>query len=131
MTQSIEKRAFHWASGDKTGVSSQAILRVMTGGQADDWYCYPHDTDDLKRCLYLLACIPEWRAQLAKMKAVGPEWAALVDHWAELEKLYATASRDKVYERMREILDPIEAKRRNLIKLGGGSVVFKTGAMTC
>jgi hypothetical protein len=119
MTESIETRALRWASGDGTGVSSKAILKVMTKNYPKDGYCYPHDGGDLGRCILLLALIPEWRARIGEMRAVGPEWSALVDHWDELEALYyKDDNRGLIYKRMKEILDPIEAKRAGLVKIG-------------
>lgn len=124
MSESIETRALRWASSSTTGASSKAILKVMTGNHPKDGYCYPHDPQDFERCRALLELIPEWKARLSEMKAVGAEWAALVDHWAELESLHAKGSYPATYRRMKKILDPIEAKRPGLIKIGGGAIYF-------
>lgn len=118
MSESIESRALRWAAGDDTGVSSKAILKVMTGQKISDGWCYPHDSDDLGRCLRLLALIPEWRTRLSEMGAVGPEWRALVKHWDELAALRETGNHPAVYARMKAILSPIEAKRAGLVRLG-------------
>jgi hypothetical protein len=75
MTDSIEKRALTWASGDDTGVSSKAILKVMTGQTISDDYCHPHDSQDLGRCVRLLDIIPEWRPRIAR-KATTPSTPA-------------------------------------------------------
>lgn len=123
MTETIEQRALRWASGNQVGVSSKAILQVMTGNPPGDGYCYPHDGDDLQRCLVLLALIPEWKPRLAEMKTVGPEWAALVDHWDELHALYLKGYAPTT-KRMKEILDPIEAKRPGLIRLNENASVY-------
>jgi len=119
---SIEKRAATWAATGKTGVSSKAILATMMGKPPKDRFCYPHDGGDLGRCLGLLDAVPEFRKRLGEMKAVGPEWAALVDRWDELEALYR-ADHKGLYEHMKAILDPIEATNRNLIKIGKGAAI--------
>ena len=127
MSESIEKRALSWAVGAHTGTSSKAIFGVMTGNPPSDGYCYPHDGGDLERCLLLLALIPEWRARLDEMRSVGPEWAALVDHWDELDALFRTDGRAITYKRMRQLLDPIEKKRQGLFRLRSGNAIYIPG----
>lgn len=117
-------RAARWAATGKAGTSSRAIMGVMTGAPPDNGYCYPHDDRDLGRCLGLLAAVPEWRGRMDEMRAVGPEWSALVDHWDELVELHRAGG---AYKRMQEILSPIEDKRPGLVKLGDGMALY-TGA---
>lgn len=119
---SIEKRAARWAAGSSTGASSKAMLKVMLGERPKTSFCYPHDGGDLGRCIGLLDAVPEYRERLAEVKTIGSEWAALIDHWPELEARWRRDD-DKLYDRMREILDPIEAKNGNLIKFGSGAAI--------
>jgi len=49
---------------------------------------YPHDPDDLNRCLLLMEAIPEVREALPKMRELGPVWSALVDRWDEIERTF-------------------------------------------
>lgn len=42
---------------------------------------YPHDPDDLNRCLLLLNLIPEWAPRIREMAQHSQEWAALVSSW--------------------------------------------------
>lgn len=121
---SPEKRAAKWAATGKTGTSSQAMLAVMVGERPKTSFCYPHDGGDLGRCIGLLDAVPEYRERLSEVAAIGPEWAALIDHWPELEARWRRDDKS-LYDRMKQILDPIEAKNRNLIKIGkGGSLYF-------
>lgn len=121
---STEKRAARWAAGSDTGASSKAMLSVMLGDRPKTSFCYPHDGGDLGRCIGLLDAVPEYRERLDEMKIIGAEWAALIDHWAELEARWRRKD-DKLYERMKQILDPIEAQNRNTIKFGkGGALHF-------
>jgi hypothetical protein len=123
--QTVEARALKWVSTGSTGISSKAILGVMTGNPPDDGYCYPHDGGDFQRCVVLLALIPEWKARLGEMKAVGPEWAALVDHWDELYALYIKHGIGReIYDRMKAILRPIEDKRPGLIRIGDSAALY-------
>lgn len=109
--------ALEWIAGVDTGISSKAIWARMQGVRSGDrWWNYPRDPDDLGRCLRLLAVMPLWRIRLGEMAAEGPEWAALVGAWDELEVLW-NAEGDgttqppfgtrmpKLYERMRELID--------------------------
>lgn len=124
MSEEILNRALKWAATGNTGKSSKAMLATMVGNPPKDRFCYPSDGGDLGRCLGLLDAVPEWRGRLAEMKDIGPEWAALVDQWAELEAMHRAGDKG-LYARMKAILDPIEATNPNLIKIGGGaSMVF-------
>lgn len=123
---SIEKRAARWAAGSNTGESSKAMLKVMLGERPKTSFCYPHDNSDLGRCIGLLDAVPEYRERLDEMKAIGPEWKALIEHWPELEARYRRDDKT-LYERMKIILDPIEAKNRNLIKTGKGGAAMYFG----
>lgn len=123
---SPEMRAAKWAAAGKTGSSSNAMLSVMVGERPKTSFCYPHDGGDLGRCIGLLDAVPEYRERLAEMKAIGPEWDALIDHWPELEARWRRDD-DKLYERMKAILDPIEAKNRKLIKFGKGGAALYFG----
>lgn len=114
---SPEKRAAKWAATGDTGTSSKAMLSVMLGERPKTSFCYPHDGGDLGRCIKLLDAVPEYRERLAEMKAIGPAWAALIDHWPELEARWRRDDK-ALYERMKQILDPIEAKDRNIVKIG-------------
>lgn len=123
MEGSAELRAGRWAAKGETGVSSTAILGMMMGQPPKSRFCYPHDGGDLGRCIALLDAVPEYRARISEMKAVGPEWAALVDHWDKLEEMHRAGDK-KLYARMKEILDPIEATNPNLVKIGNGAVLY-------
>lgn len=120
---SAEIRAAKWAATGDTGSSSKAMLSVMVGERPKTSFCYPHDGGDLGRCIGLLDAVPEYRERLAEMKAIGPAWAALIDHWPELEARWRRRD-EKLYERMKEILDPIEAKDRNIVKFGNGAALY-------
>jgi len=115
-----EMRAAQWAASGNTGTSSKVLLGVMVGKPPKSRFCYPHDGGDLGRCVALLDAVPEFRARLGEMAAVGPEWAALVTHWDELDAMYRKDDK-KLYDRMKQILDPIEKTNPNLIKFGKGA----------
>lgn len=118
--ENIEMRALRWAAGDDTGMSSKAIMAVMTGNKPKDWDCYPRDSSDFGRCYRLLALIPEWRPRIKKMATVGKEWAALVDRWDDIEALYKAEDWKGVYALIQKLVRPHEDKRPGLIRLGKG-----------
>lgn len=73
---------YKWMSGHDTGASSISIAMHMTSG-----WCrgdYPHDPEDLGRCLRLLKKFPAWNARIREMAAYGPEWKALSEAWERL-----------------------------------------------
>ena len=123
MADSIEKRALTWAIGRDTGASSMAILAVMTGIKPASRYDYPVDGSDLGRCLRLLDLIPEWKPRMGEMRAVSPQWSALVDNWDGLAKMHA-ANSPRLYGRMREILRAIEKADKGMISFEGGAIIF-------
>lgn len=119
----MNRAAIAWVTGGDTGVSSKAIWAVMMGVDPDPmWgWNYPHDPDDLGRCLRLLACVPEWRLRIDEMAAVSPPWAALVEHWDELEALWREEGdgslsppigtrMNRLYERMQHLTDNARKK---------------------
>jgi hypothetical protein len=120
MSDSVEARANGWITGDDTGASSKTLWGVMMGSPPKS-PSSPSDGGDLGRCLRLLELIPEWRARLGEMSSVSPYWAALVKHWDELSARHAQ-DRD-VYQRMRQILDPIEKADPNVFRMGPGVTV--------
>ena len=120
---SVEMRAAQWAASGETGVSSKALLGVMVGKPPKGRLCYPHDGGDLGRCIGLLDAVPEYRPRLSEMAAVGPEWAALVKHWDELERMWRADDKG-LYDRMKKILDPIEKTNPKLVKIGNGGALY-------
>lgn len=103
-----------WLNGRDTGASSIAIVAFMEGASGP--FRYPLDPDDLGRCIRLLAIAPEYRERWSEMAQASEEWAALVGAWDELVTLYAIEAPNrrapKCYERMRELLRPIEDRKR-------------------
>lgn len=106
-----------WLHGTDTGVSSltifsvlsrrygtRALVRIHRGAVGA-----PHDPSDLGRCIRLLDAIPGWRERLPEVAASHPEWAPLVERWADLERLYrveltrADGKATKTLELMQEI----------------------------
>ena len=100
---SVTMRVMHWLLGNDTGLSSKAIVETMICGAPGKNRCHPADGGDLGRCLRLLRVVPEWVPRLGEMKAVSPQWAALVEHWDELARMHAAGERG-IYERMHGLL---------------------------
>ena len=85
------RRALEWLFGDDTGLSSRTIAGVMLNlpPAAIHLPSIPYDAGDLGRCQRLLEKLPEWRARLDEVAEAFPQWRPLVEHWRELERLYA------------------------------------------
>ena len=113
----IERRALEWAMSRDTGRSSEAIAAHMLGCRGET--SYPHDNDDLGRCIRLLDKIPEWRPRLGEMASVSPMWKALAENWAELEALYREDPQsERLYARMKALLRPAEDASGRIVRIG-------------
>lgn len=105
-----DSRVIQWLLSRDTGVSSKAIVAQLSNIVLESPFSmdHPHDPADLGRCIRLLEAIPEFRERLDEMKQVSLIWAALVDHWDELETLYKeelpTGRAPKCYARMQQII---------------------------
>ncbi len=96
-----------WRKTDQVGASSDFMAaRLGHAGRRD--YAYPRDPADFGRCLTLLEAAPELRDNLKDMGAEGPEWAALISQWDEMERLWREESPSgkcpKLYDLMQSLL---------------------------
>ena len=89
-----EPDSTHTGCCHEIGLSAHAIL---CGGSD-----YPHDPDDLLRCLKVSPFPP------LHMRTRSPEWAALVDNWQKLadmvETEQPTGHAPRTYRLMRELI---------------------------
>jgi hypothetical protein len=76
-----------WFASDDTGTSSKWMAHVCAGGPPTR-RDYPYDPADFGRCYRFLRAVPQAREHLHKLKDSGPVWAAYVDRWDEMERLY-------------------------------------------
>lgn len=103
-----------WLTGRDTGTSSLTIFSAMTGLPSPHGdYDVPYDPDDFGRCYRLLRLFPEWREHLNKTVSLCPAWAAFVDNWDELTRIYEqelpAGRMPKLYARLQE-LQPSESE---------------------
>jgi len=75
----------NWFAVGEVGASSKAMALQMLGLEHDG--SYPHDPDDLRRCVLFLRAVPSARIRLKEMAQCGPIWEALTMAWNELESL--------------------------------------------
>lgn len=132
MSDSIELRAARWACGNDTGASSTTLCLYMLGmPPTRPWYDYPHDPDDLGRCLRLLETIPEWKSRIGEMAECGPYWAALASDWERVADEMAEEvgidwskgrSAPRAYALMRSVLEPVERADNSVISFGDAMI---------
>jgi hypothetical protein len=100
-----------WMVNGETGCSSKCMAAVAMGVAPKEIH-HPLDPADFNRCLLLVEQVPEVRESFPKIRALSPQWAALIDAWDELrEKFVAevgwnwcTRRRAKqTYDRMKEL----------------------------
>lgn len=80
-----------WLANGERGISSNFIVAHLTGidtGERDGRFAYPHDPDDLRRCLMLLDQVPELVPLFENMRKASPVWDRLVTAWPELVALF-------------------------------------------
>ena len=62
------EKIIDWATGDDTGISSNALCRFMCRLEPDSsGFTAPLDASDRGRCIRLLNLIPEWWSRLDEM----------------------------------------------------------------
>lgn len=107
LTAPLVDRVAWWKDRGEHGVSSETIYSAFCGGSPRS-VDVPHDPDDFRRCKLLLDIIPEWRADLGKIKTVYPWFAPLIDNWDEIERLFVLEEKSgkaaKCYEFMRPLV---------------------------
>lgn len=76
-----------WLINGSVGISARTMAAVALGVTPKN-HGYPHDTDDLSRCLALLECAPEVRLAFPKIAAVSKEWKEIIANWKEIEESF-------------------------------------------
>lgn len=113
MEKNMNDKLLEWFATGRIGASSRAIAHKMMGFVTTPDRNYPHDPDDLNRCLLLLEAVPEIRPRMKEMADVCPEWARLVARWEEIERTFLDEvglnwchghTAPKTYEMMRQCL---------------------------
>ena len=104
-----------WFGSDHVGTSSAYMARrlaplaglVCPPHRFRDDHAYPRDPSDFSRCLKLLDAVPVLRSHIGAMADCGPIWAAYLEHWPEMEKLYSeeqrTGAAPQLYELMTQL----------------------------
>lgn len=103
-----------WEIGER-GASSECMARIAGGSNVTDrhgFINYPHDPDDLNRCIKLVKVAPEVRKAFPEIAAAHPCWKVIIEHWDELVKMFhEEAGEDwskrvaagKTYDRMQRL----------------------------
>lgn len=86
----FSNKILDWYRGNDTGISSEAIMTVMTGKKwsSDFTPDVPRDPSDFGRCYRLLKSFPEFKERLPEVAKKYPEWEPFVQNWDRLTSLY-------------------------------------------
>lgn len=117
-----EEQVLDWLANGEVGESSRCMAMWLAFGKLarDSFGGYPHDPDDMDRCLKLLHRAPGLRERLHKMAELNKGWEALVARWDEIEAMQMdeiglgwtkARSAPRTYALMRHILEPVEKRR--------------------
>lgn len=110
----------NWLANGRVGQSSKTMALIALGAEIER-VAYPHDPDDLNRCLLLLRDAPTVRESFDKIAASCEEWACLIARWDEIESTFLTEvglnwshgeRATKTYNLMESILRPIEDRKQ-------------------
>jgi DNA-directed RNA polymerase subunit RPC12/RpoP len=105
-----------WMQGKDTGMSSISLAKQFLG-ISENSPAYPHDPDDLGRCLRLIAIAPEVSTAVDALGMKHKVWAALATRWDEIAASMANEvgiswekghSAPATYALMRSIIQPAE-----------------------
>ena len=107
-----------WLNTGEVGESSKCMAMWLAFGKRTSGIFgnYPHDPDDMDRCLKLLDRVPSLRMALPKMAELNKTWAALVARWDEIEAMQLdeiglnwtkARSAPKTYALMKEVVDSV------------------------
>lgn len=97
-----------WLRTRERGASSNAMCKRIFGVPEDAGSAYPHDPDDLRRCLLFLdACDAHDKVPL--MADVSTQWACLVARWDDLmvifrEEMAAGKTAPRTYALIKEAI---------------------------
>lgn len=97
-----------WLDSDDTGASSLYMAWILSAGQFGYWQGrpqptinYPHDPDDLGRCIRLIKAVPEFADQLHLMAHVGDKWQMVINRWERWCDLYRKEDWELLYAEMK------------------------------
>jgi hypothetical protein len=79
----LKDKALEWFGTGRVGQSSKAMALAVCDAKGNQ--DHPWDPADLNRCLLFLEAVPEARQHMAKVAALSPTWARLVQNWDRLE----------------------------------------------
>lgn len=86
--ENMQDKIICWICSGRVGESSKAMAIYLGWGKCAHPIAHPWDPDDLNRCLLLLACVPELRAELPRMAKTSAAWRGLVEHWPQIEATF-------------------------------------------
>ena len=110
MTKTAQQ-VLDWMFNGETGLSSECMAAVALKVKRRR-YNYPLDPADLNRCLKLVKHAPGIRRSFPRLRKLGKEWRAVIDHWDELQEMFVAEvgwdwskgqRASKTYERMKAL----------------------------
>lgn len=86
-SKDVQQKAMWWMGSGEKGMSSETMWNRLMGNKNFS-VNHPYDPDDFKRCYKLLQAVPEWKAELHKLKPLSKAWSNLVDNWDKLTEMF-------------------------------------------
>ncbi|NTU56304.1 MAG: hypothetical protein HGA79_08650 [Anaerolineales bacterium] len=114
-SKNLPASVINWLRTGERGLSSNAMCQYIYCFKISAGKDYPHDPDDLGRCLKFLAAIGRPDAYEV-MADVSPEWSALVNIWPSLVRRFnaelPSGKCPETYHMMREALSSTKQSAR-------------------
>jgi hypothetical protein len=86
-SKDVQQKAMWWMGSGEKGMSSETMWNCLMGNKNFS-VNHPYDPDDFKRCYKLLQAVPEWKAEIHKLKPLSKAWSNLVDNWDKLTEMF-------------------------------------------
>lgn len=99
----MTKNLANWFFSHDTGASSKFMAVVHLGGEPDV-FRYPHDENDMHRCLSLVERCPEVRESFAKISSSCLQWGRIIPQWDDLRSTYLEHGMRAMGDKLRELL---------------------------
>lgn len=106
-----------WLAHGEKGRSSETMALVAQGKPVTERHMnWPHDPDDLKRCIGLEAIYPQIRKSFPKIAELSPQWKVIINNWDKLVALFGSEVVDvhqpwqapKTYRLMQQLFKSVE-----------------------
>ncbi|WP_216628381.1 hypothetical protein [Pseudoalteromonas caenipelagi] len=109
----------HLIAAKQLGQSAQCMAFKLLSIPTENT-SHPSDPADFNRCLRLLNAVPELRERIPNMASVSAYWAAIAEHWDDIEATFLGevgydwskgTSAPQAYQLMKTVLKDVQPRK--------------------